>query len=114
MYNVYITNKNHLISFLRKKVIPAHNTRVCFFELAEAGRITWEAYSRPEEYKAATLRFRPPKYRTLVITEPVRVLMQLLIGEDTYSEAIPFHYLPLQWFPGRMDLNSGNIKLIKL
>lgn len=81
-----------------------------FFELSETGRTIWESYSKPEECKASTIWFKPPKYRALVITEPVRVLMQLLSEDDTYgsySEAIPFHYLPMEWFSGRINSNSG-------
>lgn len=59
----------------------------------------WEArgdFQPSQVHKQTAIWFRPPRYRTLEITEPVKVFIQLRRPSDgATSEALPFQYLPL-------------------
>lgn len=69
-----------------------------FYEEKE-GEVVWEGFGdfQPSQvHKQTAIYFKPPKYRTLDITEPVKVFIQLRRPSDGQtSESLPFEFLPL-------------------
>lgn len=61
--------------------------------------MVWEGigdFQPSQVHKQTAIWFKPPRYRTLEITEPVMVSIQLRRPSDgATSEALPFEYLPL-------------------
>lgn len=59
----------------------------------------WEAFAdfQPSQvHKQHAIWFRTPKYKTLEVTEPVKVYIQLRRPSDgATSEPLPFELLPL-------------------
>ncbi|KAJ8976236.1 hypothetical protein NQ317_009733 [Molorchus minor] len=59
----------------------------------------WEAYAdfQPSQvHKQTGIWFKPPKYKTLDVTEPVKAFIQLRRPSDgCTSEPLPFQFLPL-------------------
>lgn len=72
--------------------------QVRFFEEKD-NQVTWEGFGdfQPSQvHKQVAISFRPPRYHTLEVTEPVRVFIQLRRPSDgATSEPLPFEYLPL-------------------
>lgn len=72
--------------------------KIHFYEVKD-NQVVWEGigYFQPwQVHKQAAIYFKPPPYRNLDITEPVKVAIQLRRPSDVaMSESLPFEYLPL-------------------
>uniref|UniRef100_A0A2C9GU86 RHD domain-containing protein n=1 Tax=Anopheles culicifacies TaxID=139723 RepID=A0A2C9GU86_9DIPT len=85
------------IILLCEKVVK-EDIKVRFFE--KKGNIkVWESYaefSHTDVHKQVAISFRTPAYKTIDISDPVRVYVQLERPSDkTYSEARDFQFIPL-------------------
>ncbi|XP_018326788.1 embryonic polarity protein dorsal isoform X2 [Agrilus planipennis] len=78
--------------------VAKEDIQVRFYEEKE-NQVVWEGFAdfQPSQvHKQTAIWFRPPRYRTLEITEPVKVYIQLRRPSDgSTSEPLPFQFLPL-------------------
>lgn len=78
--------------------VAKEDIQVRFYEEKDE-RIVWEGFGdfQPSQvHKQTAISFRPPRYHTLEITEPVRVYIQLKRPSDgATSESLPFEFVPL-------------------
>uniref|UniRef100_A0A1I8MTG7 RHD domain-containing protein n=1 Tax=Musca domestica TaxID=7370 RepID=A0A1I8MTG7_MUSDO len=88
---------NTQIILLCEKVAK-EDIAVRFFE-EKNGQLFWEAYGEfqhTDVHKQTAIAFKTPRYRTIDITEPAKVFIQLKRPSDgVTSEALPFEYVPL-------------------
>lgn len=100
LYNSYLSYI--IISIFQRHIfslkVAKEDIQVRFFEERD-NRVTWEAFGdfQPSHvHKQTAIWFRPPRYHTLEVTEPVHVFIQLRRPSDgATSEPLPFEYLPL-------------------
>ncbi|XP_018326789.1 embryonic polarity protein dorsal isoform X3 [Agrilus planipennis] len=85
--------------------VAKEDIQVRFYEEKE-NQVVWEGFAdfQPSQvHKQTAIWFRPPRYRTLEITEPVKVYIQLRRPSDgSTSEPLPFQFLPLDSEPGML------------
>ncbi|XP_060532354.1 embryonic polarity protein dorsal-like isoform X2 [Cylas formicarius] len=78
--------------------VAKEDIQIRFYEEKE-GKVVWEGladFQPSQVHKQTAIWFRTPRYRTLDVTEPVRVLIQLRRPSDgATSEPLPFELLPL-------------------
>ncbi|KAL1505253.1 hypothetical protein ABEB36_004857 [Hypothenemus hampei] len=85
--------------------VAKEDIEIHFFEEDAHGNRVWQEkadFQPSNVHKQTAIMFKTPPYRTLDISEPVRVHIQLYRPSDRMtSEALPFEYLPLD--SGRMS-----------
>uniref|UniRef100_A0A182P376 RHD domain-containing protein n=1 Tax=Anopheles epiroticus TaxID=199890 RepID=A0A182P376_9DIPT len=101
------------IILLCEKVVK-EDIKVRFFE--KKGNVTvWENYaefSHTDVHKQVAICFRTPPYKSIDISEPVRVYVQLERQSDnTYSDARDFQFIPLD--SGRRRFSALHRELMK-
>lgn len=78
--------------------VAKEDIQVRFYEEKD-DQVVWEGFGdfQPSQvHKQTAIWFRPPRYHTLEVTEPVRVFIQLRRPSDgAASEPLPFEYVPL-------------------
>lgn len=94
--------------------------QIRFYEEKD-GRVEWEGFGdfQPSQvHKQTAIWFRAPRYKTLDVTEPVKVFIQLRRPSDgATSEPLPFEFLPLDsgrpafWSFRRNLAKKGNYNL---
>ncbi|XP_041780134.1 embryonic polarity protein dorsal isoform X3 [Anopheles merus] len=101
------------IILLCEKVVK-EDIKVRFFE-KKGNTMVWENYaefSHTDVHKQVAISFRTPPYRTIDISDPVRVFVQLERPSDnTYSEARDFQFIPLD--TGRRRFSALHRELMK-
>ncbi|KAL1505251.1 hypothetical protein ABEB36_004857 [Hypothenemus hampei] len=79
--------------------VAKEDIEIHFFEEDAHGNRVWQEkadFQPSNVHKQTAIMFKTPPYRTLDISEPVRVHIQLYRPSDRMtSEALPFEYLPL-------------------
>ena len=104
----YVDGGRKDIILLCEKVAK-EDIQVRFYE--EKG--DWEAFAdfQPSQvHKQHAIWFRTPKYKTLEVTEPVKVFIQLRRPSDgAASEPLPFELLPLDSEPGALKRKRQKI-----
>ncbi|KAF2880990.1 hypothetical protein ILUMI_25206 [Ignelater luminosus] len=78
--------------------VAKEDIQIRFYEEKD-GRVEWEGFGdfQPSQvHKQTAIWFRAPRYKTLDVTEPVKVFIQLRRPSDgATSEPLPFEFLPL-------------------
>ncbi|XP_053675540.1 embryonic polarity protein dorsal [Anopheles nili] len=101
------------IILLCEKVVK-EDIKVRFFE-KKGDKTVWENYaefSHTDVHKQVAIGFRTPPYKSLNITDPVKVYVQLERPSDnTYSEARDFQLIPLD--SGRRRFSALQRELMK-
>ncbi|KAF5302274.1 hypothetical protein FQA39_LY10313 [Lamprigera yunnana] len=85
--------------------VAKEDIQIRFYEEKD-GQVVWEGFGdfQPSQvHKQTAIWFRPPRYKTLDISEPVKVLVQLRRPSDgATSEPYHFELLPLDSEPGML------------
>ncbi|KAL1121959.1 hypothetical protein AAG570_003367 [Ranatra chinensis] len=91
-----VAGGNEIILLCEK--VAKEDISVRFYEEKD-GQIVWEGFgdfTPTQVHKQVAISFRTPRYRTIEIDQPVKVLIQLRRPSDgATSEALPFQLTPL-------------------
>ncbi|CAG9762924.1 unnamed protein product [Ceutorhynchus assimilis] len=105
----YVDGGRKDIILLCEKVAK-EDIEVHFYEKNQQGEEVWHGkadFQPGQVHKQHAIWFRPPRYKTLDISEPVRVFIQLYRPSDQLkSDPLPFELLPLD----SVSTNEGHAK----